>query len=111
MNIQWFPGHMTKARRMIVENVKSVDAVCEIIDARIPISSRNPDLDDLTGNKPRLIILNRTDQADPETTRLWKEHFRGPRAICSGDGQQKRERYERVFNGRQKAVKGKACGV
>jgi ribosome biogenesis GTPase A len=76
INIQWFPGHMTKARRMIAENIKLVDAVCEIIDARIPVSSRNPDLDDMTGGKPRLIIFNRTDQADPETTKRWVSLFR-----------------------------------
>jgi ribosome biogenesis GTPase A len=76
MNIQWFPGHMTKARRMITEHMKLVDAVCEIIDARIPISSRNPDLDSLTGGKPRLIILNRTDQADPIVTKRWAVYFK-----------------------------------
>lgn len=76
MNIQWFPGHMTKARRMIEENVKLVDAVCEIIDARIPFSSRNPDIDMLTGTKPRLIILNRVDQADPGITAQWRKHFK-----------------------------------
>ena len=65
MNIQWYPGHMTKTRRMIAANLKLVDLVVEIIDARIPISSRNPDLDELLGGKPRLIILNRADQADP----------------------------------------------
>lgn len=76
MNIQWFPGHMTKAQRMIEENMKLVDAVCEIIDARIPYSSRNPDIDRLAGTKPRLIILNRTDQADPEVTARWRAFFR-----------------------------------
>jgi len=76
MNIQWFPGHMTKARRMIAENIKLVDAVCEIVDARIPLSSRNPDLDELTGGKPRLIILNRNDQADPEQTKRWSAFFK-----------------------------------
>jgi len=76
MNIQWFPGHMTKARRMIAENLKLVDAVCEVIDARIPLSSRNPDLDEMTGGKPRLIILNRADQADPEVTGIWAAGFR-----------------------------------
>ena len=76
INIQWFPGHMTKARRMMAENLKLVDAVCEIVDARIPVSSRNPDLDDITGNKPRLIILNRTDQADPAATKAWAAYFR-----------------------------------
>ena len=76
MNIQWFPGHMTKARRMIVDNIKLVDAVCEIIDARIPVSSRNPDMDELTAGKPRLIILNRVDQADPAVTKLWAAYFK-----------------------------------
>jgi len=76
MNIQWFPGHMTKARRMIAENIKLIDAVCEVIDARIPLSSRNPDLDDMTAGKPRLIILNRIDQADSSITKKWAAHFR-----------------------------------
>ncbi|MDR3278193.1 MAG: ribosome biogenesis GTPase YlqF [Oscillospiraceae bacterium] len=76
MNIQWFPGHMTKARRMIAENMKLIDAVCEITDARIPASSRNPDVDEITGGKPRLMVLNRVDQADPEVTRLWSAYFK-----------------------------------
>ena len=76
MTIQWFPGHMTKAERMIEENMKLVDAVCEIIDARIPVSSRNPDVDELTAGKPRLIVLNRVDQADPAATKRWAEHFK-----------------------------------
>lgn len=75
INIQWFPGHMTKARRMITENVKYVDAVCEIVDARIPSSSRNPDIDSLIGNKPRLIIMNRVDQADPAATKRWVNYY------------------------------------
>ena len=68
MNIQWFPGHMTKAQRMIEDSLKQVDAVCEILDARIPRSSRNPDIGRLAAGKPRLIILNRVDLADPEIT-------------------------------------------
>ena len=75
MNIQWFPGHMTKAQRMIEENIALVDAVCEILDARIPYSSRNPDIDRLAGDKPRLIILNRTDLADPNLTARWRRYF------------------------------------
>ena len=75
MNIQWFPGHMTKAQRMIEDNIKLVDAVCEIIDARIPRASRNPDIDRLAAGKPRLVILNRADLADPELTKRWKESF------------------------------------
>ena len=69
--IQWFPGHMTKARRMITEQSALVDVICEIADARIPTSSRNPDLSELTNNKPRLVILNRSDLADPNETALW----------------------------------------
>lgn len=75
MNIQWFPGHMTKAQRMIEENIKMVDAVCEILDARIPYSSRNPDIDRLAAGKPRLIILNRVDLADPQITARWRKFF------------------------------------
>ena len=77
MNIQWYPGHMTKTRRMIAEQIKNVDAVCEILDARIPVSSRNPDVDELTAGKPRLVVLNRVDQADPEATKRWAAYFRG----------------------------------
>lgn len=69
MNIQWYPGHMTKTRRMIEEDVKLVDAMCEILDARIPIASRNPDIDAICGNKPRMIVLNRIDMADPALTK------------------------------------------
>ena len=76
MNIQWYPGHMTKTRRMIEADVKLVDAVCEILDARIPMASRNPDIDAICGNKPRMIILNRIDMADPAMTKRWAEHFR-----------------------------------
>ena len=73
--VQWFPGHMTKAQRMIEENIKLVDAVCEILDARIPGASRNPDIDRLAGDKPRLVILNRCDLADPEMTARWRRYF------------------------------------
>lgn len=76
MNIQWFPGHMAKARRMVTENAKLVDAVCEVVDARVPHSSRNPELTELVGGKPRLLILNRVDQADPAYTSLWAAYFR-----------------------------------
>ena len=75
MNIQWFPGHMTRAQRMIEENLKLVDAVCEILDARIPASSRNPDIDRLAVGKPRLVILNRCDLADLEATARWRRYF------------------------------------
>ncbi len=76
MNIQWYPGHMTKTRRQIEADLKLVDAVCEIVDARIPISSRNPDIDSICANKPRLIVLNRSDLADWEVTKSWIQYFR-----------------------------------
>ena len=75
-NLSWFPGHMTKTKRMISAEIKNMDAVCEIVDARIPLSSRNPDVDELTAGKPRLIVLNRADQADPAETRRWTQYFR-----------------------------------
>ena len=77
MNIQWYPGHMTKTRRQIEADLKNVDIVVEIIDARIPVSSRNPDIDAICGSKPRLVVLNRADQADPEGNRRWAAWFRG----------------------------------
>ena len=76
MQIQWYPGHMTKTRRMIQDQIRHVDAVCEILDARIPLSSRNPDVEELTAGKPRMILLNRVDLADPAGTRQWAEQFR-----------------------------------
>lgn len=76
MNIQWYPGHMTKTRRQIEADLKQVDAVCEIVDARIPMSSRNPDIDSICGSKPRIIVLNRMDLADPAITKKWLQYFR-----------------------------------
>lgn len=77
MNIHWYPGHMAKTRRMMLEMLPLCDIVCEIIDARIPRSSRNPDLFELTASKPRLVILNRADLADEAATKLWEQHFSG----------------------------------
>ena len=76
VNVQWFPGHMTKAKRMMSDSVRLVDAVCEIADARIPASSRNPELDEITGVKPRLLILNRVDLADPAVTKRWVKYYK-----------------------------------
>ena len=76
MNIQWYPGHMTKTRRMMEEDLKLVDAVCEILDARIPISSRNPDIDAICGKKPRMVILNRIDMADADLVGRWSNYFK-----------------------------------
>ncbi len=76
MNIQWYPGHMTKTRRQMENDIRLVDAVCEILDARIPLSSRNTDIDLICKNTPRMIILNRIDMADPNITKQWSQWFR-----------------------------------
>ena len=81
-NIQWFPGHMTKTKRQIEKNLKMVDAVAEIIDARIPISSRNPDIAQLVTNKPRIVLLNKCDMADEKATKIWIEHFKNQGLIA-----------------------------
>ncbi len=74
--LSWFPGHMTKTKRMIVAEIKNMDAVCEIVDSRIPLASRNPDVDEMVGDKPRIMVLNRVDQADPRETKRWATYFR-----------------------------------
>lgn len=74
--IQWFPGHMTKTKRQIQSSLKLVDAVAEIIDARIPVSSRNPDLAKLVQNKPRVILLNKCDMANQTATKMWIDYFK-----------------------------------
>nr|WP_300407478.1 ribosome biogenesis GTPase YlqF [uncultured Ruminococcus sp.] len=75
-NIQWFPGHMTKTKRQIQASLKLVDAVAEIIDARIPVSSRNPDLDSIIQNKPKVVLMNKCDMADPSSTQKWINYFK-----------------------------------
>lgn len=75
MNIQWYPGHMTKAKREMVESMKMVDAVVEMLDARIPKSSRNPDIDTICGTKPRIVVLNKSDLADPRSNSMWAAYF------------------------------------
>lgn len=75
MNIQWYPGHMTKAKRMMQEDIKLIDVVIELVDARIPLSSKNPDIDQLAKNKARIILLNKYDLANIEHTKAWKEWF------------------------------------
>lgn len=76
MTIQWFPGHMAKARREVSEKMKYVDIVFELVDARLPLSSRNPMLDQIIQQKPRLVLLNKADLADPQQTRLWQDYFK-----------------------------------
>ena len=74
--VQWFPGHMAKTRRQIKESLPLVDCVTELLDARVPLASHNPELDALTERKPRIVLLNKCDMADEETTQRWVEWFR-----------------------------------
>ncbi len=76
MNINWFPGHMKKTKEIIINNLKLVDVVLEIIDSRIPISSRNPMIDEIVADKPRMIIMNKSDLSDPEENKKWVKKFR-----------------------------------
>lgn len=76
MNFQWYPGHMTKAKRQMQEDIKLIDLVIELVDARVPLSSRNPDIDDLGKNKYRLILMNKSDLADKKETDKWSEYFK-----------------------------------
>ena len=76
MNIQWYPGHMTKAKRMMQEDIKLIDIVIELLDARVPFSSRNPDIDSLANNKYRLVLLNKSDLADDSITTKWENYFK-----------------------------------
>ena len=75
MNVQWYPGHMTKAKRQMQEDIKLIDLIIELVDARVPLSSRNPDIDELGKNKSRLILLNKADLADERQNEAWKEYF------------------------------------
>ena len=92
MNIQWFPGHMAKTRRLIQENLKFVDVVLELLDARIPLSSKNPEITKLCEGKKILTLLNKADMADPSANKKWQEHL-GENALfisaSSGDGMNK----------------------
>ena len=76
MNYQWYPGHMTKAKRMMQENIKLIDLVIELVDARIPLSSRNPDLHEIIENKPHIILLNKCDMADATATKEWIDFYK-----------------------------------
>lgn len=82
MNIQWYPGHMAKTRRMIEENLKAVDLVVEIVDARAPLATRNPDFDRIFAKKPRIVLLNKSDLADARITEQWAAWF-GAQGVCA----------------------------
>ena len=74
-NINWYPGHMTKARRMVEAMLPNVDCVAELVDARIPLSSKNPDIERIVKDKPKLLVLNKSDVADPVMNKWWKNYF------------------------------------
>ena len=80
--IQWFPGHMAKTRRLIAENLKNVDIIIEILDARIPYSSRNPEIGKLIGDKPTLVLLNKASLADPNANKYWQQHYTNDHTVC-----------------------------
>ena len=121
--VQWFPGHMAKTRRLIKESLPLVDCVTELIDARIPMSSRNPELDELTQRKPRIILLNKCDMADDRTTKLWIEYFKaqGKAAIAvdcrSGKGLNqyhslvRKVLADKIKSNEEKGMPGKALRV
>ena len=116
--VQWFPGHMKKAERMMEENLKLVDVVCEIADARLPVSSRNPDLDSIiNGRKPRLLILNRIDQADPAVTTLWKNFYEQRGIACmlcdarGGKGVKEFSARVRALSGKNGPMRAMIAGV
>ncbi len=92
MNIQWFPGHMMKTQRMMQDNIKLIDIVIEIVDARLPLSSRNPKIDEIVGDKPRLLLLNKADIADAAITAQWERYFADkglPVLVISSTGNKK----------------------
>lgn len=122
-NIQWFPGHMTKTRRMIEADLKQVDAVVEIVDGRIPESSRNPIINELVNNKPRIILINKCDYADDRLTEKWKSYYQkqGYAVLCcdcrSGKGIKgfvpllKKELNELLVKRREKGMIGRMLRI
>ena len=116
MVIQWYPGHMAKAKRMLQENLQLIDVVVELVDARAPIATRNPDFDGLFSNKERVIVLNKADLASPEQTKLWLEHYRelGFTAVefVSTDSKKKKLAVELIENAaREKVERYRLKGV
>ena len=107
MDIQWYPGHMTKTRRMMEENQKLIDIVVELLDARIPLSSRNPVIDEICPAKPRLVVLNKSDIADEATTREWERYFKskglGVKSISATAGKSLND----IFNSCKEILKDK----
>lgn len=95
MLIQWFPGHMAKTKRLIIEHLKAVDVAAELLDARIPLASANPMVEELLSGKPRIVILNKADLADPEMTKAWESYYKRKRvaavSMSCGNGKDKKK--------------------
>ena len=106
--IQWFPGHMHKTRRLIKENLKKVDVIIEILDARVPLSSSNPIIDELTGDKPRLVVLNKSDLADENITDLWKKYYKslGEKRLPVAVSSKTKQNLGSIVNGCKTLCKG-----
>ena len=128
MKINWYPGHMAKTKRLMQQDIRQIDLICELLDARIPAASSNPDLAALAGQKKRMIVLNRADQADPDKTERWKSYFQrqGLPAVAldskSGGGYQqlipqiRQVMADWLARNEQKGLKGRsvrimACGI
>lgn len=107
MHFQWYPGHMTKARRAMQEDIKLIDVVIELVDARIPLASKNPDLDTLAQNKSRILLLNKSDMADPSWTGAWVRHFEQNGYLAMAVNAKKRNELKQVNALIQKACQKK----
>ncbi len=107
MHFQWYPGHMTKAKRAMQEDIKLIDVVIELVDARIPLSSKNPDIDTLAANKSRILLLNKADMADPVVTEQWKKYYEEKGYFVIAVNSTKRHELKAVNQLIQKACKEK----
>ncbi|MDI9501505.1 MAG: ribosome biogenesis GTPase YlqF [Tissierellia bacterium] len=107
MNINWYPGHMKKTREMILQELKLVDLVYEMVDARIPVSSRNPDIDELIGEKPRILLLNKADLADAGGTKEWMRYFSERKIPCVAIDTPRRKGFSTLFSLTEEAMQAK----
>ncbi|MEW4218142.1 ribosome biogenesis GTPase YlqF [Rossellomorea marisflavi] len=107
MTIQWFPGHMAKARRQVTEKLKLVDIVIELVDARIPLSSRNPMIEEIIGEKPRLVLLNKADMADPAKTKQWIHYFEEQGIMALAVNAQAGKGLQAIVSGAKEILKAK----
>lgn len=107
MHFQWYPGHMTKAKRAMQEDIKLIDVVIELVDARIPLSSKNPDIDSLANNKSRILLLNKSDMADPAVIKEWLRHFEEQGTLTLAVNSKKRNELKQVNALIQEACRAK----